>query len=479
MTTDHDVAARSAPSSSSPTGDASAGERTVDLLGHRRLSVASPTWLGDRAWLWFSAGLVVLLLGLLIGPRVPERAQKDHCVGNIELAGPFGLSLNCDSPQFMWLARQPEGLLEHRNARQSRPGMIVAAALLTRPLSLVAPPGGPPLPVTQGLLETERITPALARDLPAYLAYILLNGALLLLCFHFVRKMVAPAGVNDGPGMVIVAAIGLLLIGNDVTKAFFWSPHMQLFNVFVPVLALYATLRVFDGAPFDRTFALGLGLAIGLGVTAYGVFIVIPICLLLPWIWALAREPKSARRRHALANLALLLALSIAPMALWYLFVVRMTGQFFHIEADHFGQVMWILSALEQGSFLRRFFMTLGELLGFAAPQALPLAMLLGMLAILAWHDRDAAAGLRAAFPVALVALYVSAAFLGFYTCVGWYSDRLAYPAIPPLLIAAGAAAATMVSRMDPLGCQRLTRGCAGLALANLIWVVIKDGPWS
>jgi 4-amino-4-deoxy-L-arabinose transferase-like glycosyltransferase len=110
----------------------------------------------------------------------------------------------------------------------------------------------------------------------------------------------------------------LLLVGNDVTKAFFWSPHTQLFNVLVPVLALNATLRVLDGAAFDRTFALGLGLAVGLGLTAYGVFVVVPTCLMLPWLWALTREPSRARRRHALANLALLLALSIAPMALWY-----------------------------------------------------------------------------------------------------------------------------------------------------------------
>ena len=101
--------------------------------------------------------------------------------------------------------------------------MVAAAALLTKPLSLLVPPGGPPLPVTQGLLETERITPSLARDLPAYLAYILLNCGILLLCFHVLRKTMAPAGVNDRAGLVILVAVGLLLVGNDVTKAFFWS----------------------------------------------------------------------------------------------------------------------------------------------------------------------------------------------------------------------------------------------------------------
>ena len=462
MTTDHDAAARLAR--------AAVPARAV---GFPRLSLLG------RAWAWFSAGLFALLLGLLIGPRVADDEQNYRCVGNIALAGPFGLSLNCDSPQFMWLARQPEGLLEHRNARQSRPGMIVAAALLTAPLALVVPPGGPPLPVTQGLLETERITPSLARDLPAYLAYILLNGAILLLCFHLVRKTVMPAGVNDGAGLVILVATGLLIVGNDVTKAFFWSPHMQLFNVLAPVLALYATLRVLDGAAHDRAFALGLGFAIGVGMTAYGVFVVVAACVIPPWLWALTRAPSRAHRQAALANLALLLVASIVPMALWYVYVVHMTGEFFHIEAEHFGQVVWMLNALQQGSLLRRLFMTLGELLAFAAPQAAPLAMLVVLLGLAALRDREAAAGLRAALPVALVGLYVGAAFLGFYTCVGWYSDRLAYPAIPPLLIAAGVMAVAMAARMDPKRRQILAFGCASVAFANLVWVVAKDGPWS
>ncbi len=123
--------------------------------------------------------------------------------------------------------------------------------------------------------------------------------------------------------------------------------------------------------------------------------------------------------------------------------------------------------------------MTLWELLVFAAPQAVPLAMLVFLLVAAALRDRNAAAGLRAAFPIALVGLYVGAAFLGFYTCVGWYSDRLAYPAIPPLLIAAGVVAATMAGRMELRRRQTLAFGCAGVALANLVWVVAKNGPWS
>ncbi len=448
------------------------------IVAYRRMTT-DHRWLG-RAWLGFGAGLVALVGGLLLGPRVLEVDQGQHCVGNVHLPGPFAIALDCDSPQFTWLARQPRGLLEPGNARQSRPGLVVAAALLTRPLALVFPPGGPPLPAPHHVTETERITSSLARDLPAYLAYIALNCGILLLCFALLRELMAPAGPEDGTQTVLLVAVGLLLIGNDITKAFFWSPHTQLFNVLVPVLAIYGSLRVLDGAAFERAFALGMGLAVGLGVTAYEFFAVIPVCLVPPFLWAIARDP--ARARSALANLALLVLLSCAPMALWYACVVHRLGHFYQTEqmGPHpYARVAWILEALRHGTFLSQFLDQLGQLLARARPQAVAAAMLGGLLGFAAIGDRAAAAALRARLPAVLTGLYVSAAMLAFYTGVGWVLDRLAYPAIPPLLVAGGMAAAAMARRMGGRGRRRLALGCLGVALVNLVWVVAKDGPWS
>src|SRR4051794_2622490 len=116
-----------------------------------------------KAWLWFILGLAVLLVGLLIGPRVPDDQQSARCVVNIHLPGPFGISLNCDSPEFLRLANTPSGLLEPKNTRQPRPGLILAATLISRPiLPLVS------LPVMLGVkagradIDPNRIGSALA-----------------------------------------------------------------------------------------------------------------------------------------------------------------------------------------------------------------------------------------------------------------------------------------------------------------------------
>src|SRR5262249_23472767 len=195
-------------------------------------------------WPLFLIAFGLMCVGLLIGPRVPDKDAGYNCIGNVELPGPFGFGLNCDSPEFMWLARDPSRLLDERNSRQSRPGLVLLAALIQAPLALIVPPDGPPRQVYQGLYDPERVARTFTQDRPAYLAYVLLNFAILLASFHVLwRAIERGRPARDGITATIVVATGLLLVANDVTKAFVWSPHTQVFNILAPVLAVYATQR--------------------------------------------------------------------------------------------------------------------------------------------------------------------------------------------------------------------------------------------
>jgi uncharacterized membrane protein len=78
-----------------------------------------------------------------------------------------------------------------------------------------------------------------------------------------------------------------------------------------------------------------------------------------------------------------------------------------------------------------------------------------------------------------LAALYVSFVVLGFYTCCGWTVDRLAYPLIPALLAAVAVAAVVVARRIDAERRPIFALGCALIALAQMVHVVVKDGPWS
>ena len=77
------------------------------------------------------------------------------------------------------------------------------------------------------------------------------------------------------------------------------------------------------------------------------------------------------------------------------------------------------------------------------------------------------------------IGLYVSCAMLGFYTCVGYIVPRLAYPAIPPLIVAAGAAALAIAQRLPARPRAILAAGCAAIAVAQVVFEVVKPGPWS
>src|SRR5262249_248065 len=143
------------------------------------------------AWPLFLLGFALFGLGLLIGPRLSTDDEAGyHCVGNVALAGPFGFELNCDSPEFTWLARDPARLIASVSSRQSQPGLILLEAVITAPLPLVIAPDGPPRPVYQGLYDPPRVAATFVQDRPAYLAYILINLAIVLATFHVLRRII-------------------------------------------------------------------------------------------------------------------------------------------------------------------------------------------------------------------------------------------------------------------------------------------------
>jgi hypothetical protein len=438
------------------------------------------TWRGlrvDTAWCWFTICLLLLLAGFLIGPRIAADAQRENCVGNVTLGGPFGINLNCDAPEFMALAAHPSGLLEPQNYRQSRPGMILAAAALTKPLSVIVPSAENGTPPAE---DPARIVDAFTRYLPAYPAYMLLNAGILLLTFHFWRRTVRIAGLEHADSVPIVVAVGLMLVSNDVAKAFFWSPHTQMFNILAPVVAVYASLRAAQGGLADGRFAAGMGLLSGLGLTAYGVFALVPLCVACAGLLAWSAAVPANRRRMA-ANLVLLLALTALPTAIWYLLVRATVGSFFSAEVNEEAFV-WMFRLWHEGfgvlaaEWLYKFWW----MLRYAAPQALPLLVLGGGLLYVVCQKREATrATLRENSSPLFAAVMVSGAVLVFYTCVGWIFPRLAYPVLPPLILATGIFALGMARHLDPATRSILTRAVVLVAVANAVYEVAKDGPFS
>src|SRR5262249_55062909 len=146
-------------------------------------------------------------------------------------------------------------------------------------------------------IDPSRIGNALAEQFPGYAAYAILNFLILCATFYCLLQIVQNDANDRASALhIVLASLGLLVVANDVTKAFFWSPHTQMFNVFIPVFGLYMFSRALDGALDDSRFAIATGLTTGLGLSAYLTFIVVILCTLFAGLISLFLNRRSPRR---------------------------------------------------------------------------------------------------------------------------------------------------------------------------------------
>jgi hypothetical protein len=429
---------------------------------------------------YFSLSLFILMFALLIGPRVSDDHQKEQFVFNIHLPGPFGVSLNCDSPEFILLAENPSHLLNRFNPEQARPGLFAAAAVVAWPLSSL-----------NGMLkklsataersdyDPKRITDVLSNGRPEYLAYILLNIGFLLLAFYCLRHICLPWADNKAVTGIILAAIGFLLAANDVVKAFVWSPQTQMFNILAPVFCLYASLRARTGALLRRRFTISIGLLAGLGCTAYPLFVILVSCVAISSFTYAFHQSRRRVWSQTIINIIIFILLVFAPEALWIAFVLFKTGTFYQYQMESFGAVTWMFEAWRQdfGAFLTRWLENLKQLLWFAAVQAVPAVVLL-VVVIASNRGIDTDKNRAPLWPLVSTSILVSAVTAVFYTSVGFLYPRLAYSIVAPFVVVV-AAAAVANGRSDFRRCRSIAYWSVSAAMILAVYTVVKDGPYS
>jgi hypothetical protein len=339
------------------------------------------------AWLVFLSGLFLFALGLAIGPRVPAEDQIKHCVVNVDLPGPFGIGLNCDSPEFLRLAEHPSSLLEPQNTRQSRPGWILIASAVAAPF---APLNSLILSTVQGAaradIDPARINNSLRNGGAYYIAYILLNFSVLIASFYFLVRVVCPNDRIDEwtlPTKILLGACGLLLVGNDVVKAFLFSPHNQMLNIFVPVASVYVARRSWLGQLHRRPFLVAWSLICGIGITIYPVFIVLFGAMIVPAFARIFWAKHKDQWRIVISQTAIATCATIAPMLIWFLYVFTQTGTFYQHEVA-LGQVVWIHKAAQQSPFeaVTILLSNFSSLLMRAVRQSTGLAFALALIAV-------------------------------------------------------------------------------------------------
>jgi len=462
----------------------------------RMTVVAAPPHRGwtrrNLAWVLFLLMLAIFTIGRLVGPRIPDDQQKQWCVLNVHITTLLGVSLNCDAALYMSVAARPSALLDPGNALQSRPGLPIAAwvvALPLRPLASLVPrlvhrP-------ERSDIDPGRVQGALQSFGPEYVAYVLLNLLMLCASFHLFRRIHQAHQPTDQPDAVaiVAAAIATLMVATYPVTNYLLSPQAQLFNTLVPLLALFFAIRANAGALMDVRFAAMVGVIVGFGQTAYALFLVITMAVLaLAGVHALRNWHRISRLLLA-RNAAVLVAISVAPMLLWYAFVRIATHQFFYHELVDDESVVWLMAYLQKGGdiFLaelsRRAGSQLNGLNSLAPMVTLAAALTAGFLiaAIIRFGYDKVAAPLGTRSTVA-VAVVVSAMFHGFYVGVGQFQVRLNYAALPPIVAALGAVGTALAGRLPAVWRRAFAAACAALAVVTVALAIAEGervpGHW-
>jgi hypothetical protein len=266
--------------------------------------------------------LVVAVLGtqlLLYAPAMPKRI---FCVTPIHLSGGRFYQLNCDSIAFMALAHHPGQILQPRDLRQSRPGYVALAALSTHILG----PAAKSLGWDQAFKQRDS----------AYIPLILINLILLLAAVFLLTLLLRRLGA---PPVLIVPALCLLLVANDVTKAFFWTPHQQIFELLVPVATITLACWVMRTRPGWRGIAV-TGLAIGLASLVYAsVLITVAVLVLI-----LLTRRRTGRRLAGVLGAAFAL-----PQLAWIGVCEVVAGSYYSYEMKRYHEFTWLPEAAKHG----------------------------------------------------------------------------------------------------------------------------------
>jgi hypothetical protein len=434
----------------------------------------------NLAWVLFLLMLAVFTAGRLVGPRIPDDEQKKWCAVNVHITSLLGVSVNCDSPEFMRVATDPALLLGTTTPMQSRPGMPALAWLISRPLQLLAPLVPRLISTPQRAdLDPGRIANAWSSFAPEYAGYVLLNLLILCCSFHVFRRIYRTHQPTDQPETVAVVAVSFatLMIATYPVTNFLLTPHSQLFNTLAPLLALFFAMHANEGTLEDIRFAVLVGTIVGFGQTAYANFLVITMAVLLFAGVNALRHRRDRAWIALLRNGLVLIALSVAPIVLWYAFVRFAGGEFHYHEFQDDKSVSWMLIALQEGLAKFRFELARRwEYQVYGVTSLLPMIELMAMAtlgfliaAIVGRKQRRIVMPLVRDLRVTLgIALTVGLMYFGFYVVVGQFQVRLDYAALPPVVGGGGALATALAGRLPTLWRRSFGAMCAAIALLAL-----------
>jgi hypothetical protein len=199
----------------------------------------------------------------------------------------MGFPVNCDAISFMSAAMKPSILFEQGYIRQSRPVYILTGTIIGYTVYYASYPLHRFLKKKlQGRLspnDSQKDPQKQVKYACFYVAFLLINIAILLSTCVLFEKIVCYVLKTTPRWFPVFPLMIALLISNPLCKAFFWTVHLQLFNILMPVLALYIALHL-NKKPKRFSSLLVISILSGALVLCYAnAILLLPIICLSYW----------------------------------------------------------------------------------------------------------------------------------------------------------------------------------------------------
>lgn len=368
----------------------------------------------------FAIIIMVTMVSFLFSPKPVSRA--DYCGTYIKISKWAGFIRNCDTKYAVNPAIDPKFLLEPNTIRQSRPLYILFAALLGNSLEIVL-----------HLIGLNYLKKAIF-----YFAFILINFITLYLGMKLYCRILTSFGTDK----FLIITFSIFLICNDTTKAFFWTPHQQMFNIFTPLFIVFIMSRILLATQMisNKKYLL-ISLLSGVLLLVYGNFILVLPCILASFLYKAYLE-NCINNRRIVITAVFSIVLFLIPTLLWIGLVTLTAGHYYNHEIVAYRQVVWIVDKMQLGiyefaRYIKHYSIKYFKTFSF---EILPFVVV-SFIFICHSHIRGIKRedwgldGRNDRYAVMLKILFASSAIIFlFYWMLGFYTSRLTFTIVPVLL---------------------------------------------
>ena len=310
---------------------------------------------------------------IILAPRPPRESESQLCVKTYEIFGPLHVVINCDSYEFVKLADNPALLLTDERSKlwQSRPLYPVLGYFAAMPfkasgiliqvgMSVIGIKGGMVIEASgksvnfnsvryeiddtaKSVVMAQGKSINFSSMISGYLGYLTINMALLVIALIIFCRLLSNSS-QISTWLIFPAS---LLLVNEVSKAFFWTPHLQIFNILYPILTIGIGCKIIENRTIRLKKILLIGMAIGVACLIYGAFIVTAFSAAGALL--IKQESNGKFWRSRVLPASCLLLATIVPILTWIGIVKLFCGSFYSHEIQVHRQFVWIFDAARLG----------------------------------------------------------------------------------------------------------------------------------